>query len=166
LKPKSKYIMRKLLSSLFVLCTLHVFGQVTTPQSQPQQPPPNQQQPPPGGGPTFIVAVQMGTDTLKNGKVVVKLADETLQEMKQAMASPDYTVMLTPRGECGQLNVIEKTAATFTIKQQKGSATADGIFDYIIFVKQRRPMMPMHPHPPAPQQPPAQQAPPAPPTQQ
>jgi len=146
--------------------TLNVFGQVAATQSQAPQPSPNQQQ---GGmGPVFIVAVQMGTDTLKKGDDTVKLTEETLMEMKQAMASPDYTVILNPRGDCGQLSLVKTTAGNFIVKQQKNPVSSGGIFDYVVFAKQRRPMMPMHPHPPVPQPTPGgqQQAPPAPPQKQ
>jgi len=136
--------MYKLVFPAFVLMTINVFGQATP----PPQPPPQQERP------DFIVTVQMGTDTLKNGTITVKLTEQTTEEMKQAMASPNYTVMLTPRGDCGQLNLSETTATGFTVKQ-KGAAVSKGIFDYVVYVKQKRPMMPMRPKPPGAPQPPA-----------
>ena len=154
--------MRKLLFPALVLITFNAIGQVAPP------PPVGTPSQPPGERPEFIVAVQMGTDTLKNGEVTVNLTEQTTEEMKQAMANPNYTVMLTPRGDCGSLNLAETTATGFKVKLQKGSASYKGIFDYVVYAKQKRPLMPMRPKPPVPPAPPAngQPQPPQPPQQQ
>lgn len=131
--------MNRLLFSISILLTLNTFGQVAPPQNPQPTPPPSAL--------NFIVAIQMGTDTLKSGEVTVKLTEEAMMEMKQAMASPDYTVLLTPRGSCEPLNLLKIAPDSFIIKGQKGYTPA-GIFDYVVFVKQRRPMMPVRPRPP------------------
>lgn len=141
--------MRNLLFLPLVLMTLNIFGQ----QAAPTSPPQNRQ----WDGPIFIVTVQIGTDTLKNGIDTVKLSDETVMEMKQSMASPDYVVTLTPKGDCGQLNLAETNANNFIVKAQNGSTASQGIFQYTVIVKQRRPMMPMRPFRPHPQPPAGQQ---------
>jgi hypothetical protein len=140
--------MRKLLFFPLVFIAANVLGQVAPPP--PGAPPQN------GMQPEFIVTVQIGTDTLKNGKDTVKLAPQTLMEMKQAMANPNYVVMLTPRGECGQLSLVETREKYFLVRELKGSGPGNAMFDYTVVVKQKRPMMPMRPMPPQP--PPAEQS--------
>jgi len=155
--------MRKILFSPILLLALNAFGQAAPPPPQPGQPQGPMQMP------DFIVPVQIGTDTLKNGKATVTLSQQTLDEMKQSMASPDYVVMLTPTGECGPLTVAERNANSFVVKEQKGSGTANGIFQYMMIVKQKRPARPGRPMPmgPAGGQAPqvVQPTPPAPPAQ-
>lgn len=135
--------MRNLLFSSLILMTFNVIGQVA---------PPAPPMPPQFERPDFIVAVQMGTDTLRKEEDSVRLTDQTVEEMKQAMANPNYTVIFTPRGDCGQINLVKTSATSFIIKQQKGSSSK-AIFDYIVYAKQKRPMMPMRPHPMPPQPP-------------
>jgi len=138
--------MRKLLLSPLVLLALNVCGQA--PQTTPMQPAQVQPGGPPGMvQPEYIVALQTGTETLKDGKDTIHLSDQSVAEMKQAMAKPDYTVMLTPRGETGQINIIETKEKYALVKAAKG-ASKEGSFDYVIFVKQRRPMMPPRPQRP------------------
>ncbi len=153
--------MRKIFFASFIAMAFNTFGQVAPPTGAP----PSQ---PPGERPEFIVAIQMGTDTLINGEVMVKLTEQTTEEMKQAMANPNYTVVLTPRGDCGSLSLAETTTAGFKVKLQKGSASSKGIFDYLVYAKQKRPLMPMRPKPPVPPPAPAngQPQPPQPPQQQ
>ena len=146
--------MRKLLLAPLVLLALNVVGQAPAPT--PAMPNPMMQQ-----GPEFLVPVQMGTETLQEGKDTVKLTEQTLTEMKQAMAQPNYVVMLTSRGESGQVNLVATTPNYFLVKGTKGNS-----FDYVMFVKQRRPMMPMRPQRPMPTQQPANAQPAAPPAQQ
>jgi hypothetical protein len=130
--------MRKLLFFFPILLTINALGQVSSSPALQQE----------GLGPVFIVPVQMGTDTLKNGADTIRLTDETLMEMKQALASPGcYTVTLTPRGTCGPLNLAKITARYFIVKPQ-GSASSDGFFDYVLFSRQKRPMMPVRPRSP------------------
>jgi hypothetical protein len=148
--------MRKLLFSPILLLAFNAIAQVAPPPPHPG---------PPGGGmqmPDFIVPVQMGTDTLKNGKVTVTLTQQTLDEMKQGMASPDYIVMLTPVGDCGTLSLAEMSDKSFEVKEQKGSGASNGIFQYEMIVKQKRPSRPGRPNMP-PQVQPGQPQPPPPP---
>ena len=83
--------MRKLLIPSLVLITMNAFGQNTAPMPGP----------PPA--PIFVVPLQMGTDTVRNGIDTVKLTDITISEMTDAIADSNYNVVLTPRGDCGQL---------------------------------------------------------------
>jgi hypothetical protein len=143
--------MRKLLFLPIVFMALNAFGQAApTPPPAAGAPPMNPQQQMQQqqmmDRPDFIVTVQMGTDTLKNGEISVPLTEQTITEMKQAMANPNYTVMLTPRGECGPLNLVSTNPNSFIVKEQKG--TSKGIFDYIVVVKQKRPLMPARPQRP------------------
>lgn len=132
--------MRKLLFLPLVLFAINVFGQTEVP---------------PPGMPDlhFIVAVQIGTDTIKNGIDTVKLTEETIMEMSKAMADSNYVVTLTPIGNCGPLNLVKITPSSFIVKEQN-SLSGIQLFDYIVFAKQKRPMMPVHPRPQL-QQPPA-----------
>ena len=143
--------MRKLLFFPIVLLAFNGMAQVAPPPPQPG---------PPQGGmamPEFIVPVQMGTDTLKNGKATVIITPQSMDEMKQGMALPDYVVMLTPKADCGALSLGETTDKNFVVKEQKGSGSSNGIFQYVMYAKQRRPARPGRPQmAPAPQ-PPAQQ---------
>src|ERR1700722_8154407 len=108
--------MRKLLFFPLALMALNVLGQSGT--EQPWRP-------------EFIVPVQIGIDSLKNGKANVALTNETRDEMKDAQASPDYVVILTPKGDCGALNLVETKEAFFAVKEQKGSTSPNGIFNYV-----------------------------------
>jgi hypothetical protein len=134
--------MRKLLFSPILLLAFNAMAQVTPPPPPPGQPPGGMQMP------EFIVPVQIGTDTLKNGKATVTITQQTQDEMKQGMASPDYVVMLTPVGECGSLTLAEKNDKTFVVKEQKGSGSSNGIFQYEMIAKQKRPARPGRPMPP------------------
>jgi hypothetical protein len=131
--------MRKLLFSCLVLMTLNVFGQ------DGFIPPPR---------PTYIVTLQMGTDTIKNGLDTVSLSEDALSEMNEVMADTNFTVTLTPRGDCGQLNLMKTNSRYFIVKQQ-GGVSPKALFDYVLFCKQNRPlrpgrppMLPGHPVPP------------------
>lgn len=149
--------MRKLLFSPILLLAFNAIAQV----SPPPQPGPVQAM----QMPEFIVPVQMGTDTLKNGKATVTLTPQTLDEMKQGMASPDYVVILTPKGDCGVFYLDETKPDSFIVKRESGSVLSKPIFDYVVYVKQKRPARlgrPMPPMPPVqgaqqPAPPPAQQ---------
>lgn len=137
--------MRKLMFSPLLFMAVTALGQAAPPP--PPQPGPSQME--------FIVPVQIGTDTLKNGKVTVAISEQTMDEMKQAQASPDYVVMLTPKGECGSLSLGETNDKGFVVKEQKGSGSANGIFEYVMYVKQKRPQRPSRPMmPPGMPQPP------------
>jgi hypothetical protein len=136
LKNQIQLTMRKLLFSPLLFMAVNAFGQAA-PTPPPPQPGPPQME--------FIVPVQMGTDTLKNGKVTVAISPQTMDEMKQAQASPDYVVMLTPKGDCGALSLGETTDKGFVVKEQKGSGSSSGIFEYVMYVKQRRPARPSRP---------------------
>jgi len=137
--------MRKLLISPFLFLAFTAFAQQAPPPQLPQQGPPPPQN-------DFIVPVQMGTDTLKNGKATITVTQQTMDEMKQALASPDYVIMLTPVGDCGPLTLAEKNNNSFVVKEQKGAGTSKGIFQYIMYVKQRRPQRPGRPLLPQPPQ--------------
>lgn len=133
--------MRKLLLSSLVLISLHAFGQDDAPQTPPPMP-------------TFFVTIEMGTDTLKNGIDTVRLSEDALSEMNEAAADTNFSVIFTPRGDCGQLNLMKTTFKYFIVKEQ-GNSSPRAIFNYIITVKQNRPMMP--PRPPMPKGTPPQQ---------
>jgi|GEM_PF-6287959 len=127
--------MRKLLFLPLLLLTLNVLGQ------QSNIPPP----PPPL---VFVIAVQMGTDTVKNGIDTVRLVEATISEMNEAVADTNYTVIMTPRGDFGQFALIKTTRFYFIIKEQGGSSPKP-VFDYVVYAKQTRPWMPMqHRRPP------------------
>ncbi len=153
--------MRKLLFSPILFLAFNAIAQVAPPPAHPGGPPS------PGGMqmPDFIVPVQIGTDTLKNGKATVTISQQTLDEMKQGMASPDYVVMLTPVGDCGALSLAEISDKSFEVREQKGSGSSKGIFQYEMIVKQKRPARPGRPNMP-PQAQPGQPQLPAPPTPQ
>jgi hypothetical protein len=135
--------MSKLLLSPLVLLAINAFAQSTPPPMPKPQPPPEQ--------PDYIVPVQMGTATLINGKDTVFLDTKTLAEMKRGMATLPFTVVLTPKGDCGQLNLFETKDKYFIVKLQKGATTTNGKFDYVVFASQKRPLMAP---PPMPRQPP------------
>ena len=135
--------MRKLLLSPILLLAFNAMAQVAPPQAPPPGAPQGPQGPP--QMPEFIVPVQIGTDTLKNGRATVTITRQTLDEMKQSMASPDYVVMLTPVGDCGALSLSEMTDKSFEVKEQKGSGSSKGIFQYEMIVKQKRPARPGRP---------------------
>lgn len=127
--------MRKLLFLPFVLFTLSVLGQ----QQAAFEPSP----------PTFIVTLQLGTDTVRNGIDTVKLTEETVSEMSESDADTNYVVTLTPKGDCGLLSLLKLNRYYFIIKQE-GEAASKAVFEYIVFAKQPKPWMPMQPpHPPA-----------------
>ena len=155
--------MRSLFLSSLVLMTLNVFSQVT-PAKQPAPPMP----PAKFERPEFIMVVQMGTDTMKNIEDTVKIEKQVAKQMKHGMMSPNYIVMLTPVGDCRQLNLIKTDSSYFIVRQQKGSEKSKGIFNYVVYSKRTRPQMPMHSVPIPPQKPmaPKQQTPPPPPKQQ
>ena len=136
--------MRKLLFSSLVLLTLHAFGQDAP--TQPEMP-------------TFIVPMQLGVDTLKNGIDTVIMSEDVVSAMNEDMVSPNYTIMITPTGDCGQVNLIKSTLYYFIVKLQNGS-TPKGVFNYIVYARLRKPMMIVHPNPPG-----TQHVPPLPPGQ-
>jgi hypothetical protein len=125
--------MRKLFIPFLALIAMNALG-----QNAPRKPMP----PPP---PVFVVALQMGTDTVKNDIDTVKLTRITISEMKEAAADSNYTVMLTPRGNCGQLNLMKTKSHYFIVKQQSG-LSPKAIFDYIVYSRQSRPWMPPMPN--------------------
>lgn len=127
--------MRKLLFLSLVLATSAVFG-----QAQPGFAP---------TPPTFIVTLQIGTDTVRKGVDTVKLTEETISGMNEANSDTNYIVTLTPIGDCGWLSFIKSNRYYFIVKEQ-GGATAKAAFQYMILTKQNRPWMPFRPHPPTP----------------
>lgn len=126
--------MRKFLFLPLILMAATLFGQQVNPTAVPTPP-------------TFIVAIQMGTDTIKNGMDTVKLSDDALSEMNASLADSNYTVMLTPRGDCGQLNLFKINHYNFIVKEQ-GNTPMKAVFDYILYAKQPRPWTPTQPHRP------------------
>lgn len=83
-----------------------------------------------------IVPAQAGTVQLTGGKATVTIKDMLVARLNNPdIKGSSYFVSLTPIGNCGQLNIIEKTNKQFTI-QEVGSGNSEAhSFDYIIFVK-------------------------------
>jgi len=119
--------MRKLLVLSLILTGFTVFGQQ---QALPL--------------PIFIVTPAMGTDTIKYGLDTVRLAEDVISQMNESATDTNYTVVFTPKENCGQLSLCKITRFYFIVKQQQG-ALPKAVFDYVLFAKQSRPWMPM-PH--------------------
>ena len=131
--------MRKLLVLSLILIAFNVFGQQQQTAGAPALP-------------GFVVTLEIGTDTVRNGIDTVKLTDQTITEMNEAASDTNYVVMLTPIRNCGSLSLIKTNRFYFIIKEQSG-ASPKAAFDYVVFTKQSRPFIPIPPHriQPAPQ---------------